>query len=504
MKSFSLRLLLTFSLLVYLVAVQASPADTDDTLQMARELAWKKQFTAAARLLDVYNRHHHQPEALLLHAQVLYWNEETGGAEEIYQRAIQLFPAWYPLQSEYASMLFELGRYREAKTMLQRVVDKDQMNTKARFQLAQLNYWQNNTNVARRLLNTILETDPGYQGAASLLRQIEQYNLPALSAAFDYQSDDQPLKAGRTALVYTAAVSSLWSPLLSLSYSGVDVNARTGKFYGVEAGNVFTLNYGKTRLKLQAGVCGPRDTAVFVTGGMELKQRVSQIFSADAFLRQEVYQHTAASIVHPFVYQLAGVAVNFNRGDKWLGRAGYETRFFKDDDQLQSAYAWMLAPVLSGDELMLQAGYAFYFADSRSNRFIPKTAVTPANIDHEVAGHYDPYFTPQNQSVHMAMISARVHAGAALQFFLKASYGFSAAVDNTALIVQQPVNGEASVTAYYYRHRYHPVEAETGFSWRPAGRFSILADYSYHSLFFYKRHEASLQLIYRLNHGRRD
>ena len=478
--------------------------EIQDTISYARNKAYEKNFEEANNLLSIYNSNNNDINGLRLQAQVLYWMKNFSEATIVYEKALSLFPGKAVVKLEYGRMLFELGNYSKARPLLDEFLLTEPAHAEAGILLSYIDLWTGNINAARKRALLLQKTYPDNKESAAILSEIAVYTAPYIDLQPTVFSDDQPLKDFSFAIETGKYFSGLFSPAIKARFDNFKLSDSSSHTLWLQAGNTFSFG-SKTSLHFFAGVFQHNNNNE-ATYKAELSQKISKSFIFELSTEKRPYQYSLASIKNPFLYQLTDVALNFNKADKWLAKAGYQIQYFKDANFIQTIYAWLLAPLISNSSFSLKAGYAFSHANADLNMYQPKSPIpninNPALLNKEVSGIYDPYFTPNNQIIHAAIASMNISFSKNVSFFSRASIAVSARADNPKFIVVRNNGNQYVLNKTYAATTYNPVEFFNEFRFKCSSRCYLNLNYTYSSLLFYKRNQGSLQFKYLFIHAK--
>jgi hypothetical protein len=114
------------------------------------------------------------------------------------------------------------------------------------------------------------------------------------------------------------------------------------------------------------------------------------------------------------------------------------------------------------------------------------------NTTQAITGVYDPYFTPQQQQVHSALVSLEIHPARVLNIGLNANVGFYAVTQTPYLYLENNESGTTFIDRGFVRERYVPYELSGFVSWQVSKKVSLQANYAYQSTYFFNSNYASL------------
>ena len=474
-----------------------------DTLELARNSAYQKDFATADSLLSAYNKNHKDVHALRLHAQVLYWTKDFNGALALYEKTLLLFPDEAVVKLEYGRTLFNLNKLSKARAILDDYMKTDSSNAEANIMRAYIDLWNGHMAAAKRRSLLLLKLYPGNADAEAILDKVRYYTAPYLKASAGFSSDDQPRRGEeysfetgvyRSFLLAPVAQASIYNfHSLDSTYRSLWVRLKNT----IQTGSGFSLVFGGGIFQ-QAST----NTSHF-TGNISLSQVVAKRFSLNAGFEKLPYQYSLASLKKAVINGVTSLAVGYNKDDKWLAKAGYEQQHFEDDNNIGSSYFWLLAPMVHKNNFSLKAGYAFSFANSDQNKFINKESLSKlmgsTPLHGTVGGVYDPYFTPQNQTIHSLLASVKIGLSKNATITSRASIGVSAKADNPNLTLEKHAN-QFFIQKQYATISYTPVTWVTELQAGLSKKLFIGINYTFDQLLFYTSNQGSLQLKYLFLH----
>ncbi|MDX1623126.1 MAG: tetratricopeptide repeat protein [Gemmatimonadota bacterium] len=333
---------------------------------------------AAARLRAHLGRSPGDVDARWLYAQTLYWTGDVEGARAEYLEALERRPGDTSLRLDVAGFLADTGRPREAARVLE--------------PLAAL---------GGRL-------PPGVARQVEDLRiRIAKATAPWVAARPAAWSDDQPLDYHGVELEAGFHPARGVSAALVVEpgrYESNDVQVRQAEI--VEVGGEIAIR--RPEAPIEAELSGGASVRTDVedadpVGRAAAAVRLPREVRLTAEARRWRYLLTARSLDADLMVDTWEVALDRSAAPGWAGQAGARVDRFPDDNEIASAWAWILAPIVRRGEASLRLGYAFQFQDAEESRF---TSI----------GVYDPYYTPEELVAHsiVAAVSGALAPGVTL------------------------------------------------------------------------------------------
>jgi hypothetical protein len=495
------NLFLPSFLLLLICNTNAQTGSINDTVEYARGQAYQNNFKEADSLLSAYNQHNADINGMRLHAQVLYWMKEFDRSAAVYENALRVFPDMKVVELDYGRMLWELKKLTKAQVLLNEYLTYDKENSEAKVMLAYISYWKGRNSLAKEQLASILNTLPTNQPALDLLNEINVVTAPYIKLGGQASSDDQPLK--KSGFNVEAGMYNSWILSPFLMFNNVHSNPGTGIYnsWWVQAGNKISFGRSGVSLNFKGGLFShPTAKDLVSTGAISFSVKLSSFFSVTAATERMPYQYTTASIKIPVMQQLSGSSLLLNKNNKWLGKAAIEVAGFDDDNKINTAYLWLMAPLVDKNSFKLKAGYAFNHSDADKNNFTSTQSIAaivsgtaPGNA---VPGYYYPYFTPSSQTAHSLLASTVIQLSKNVLFTSRASLGIAGKVDNPVLSLSKSPGNIFSIDKSYYQQTYNPIEFNNELSVRLTPHFSSAMIYEYSRLLFYTLNQGSISLKY--------
>jgi tetratricopeptide (TPR) repeat protein len=472
-----------------------------DTLSRAQELVKNNKLQEAVTLLETYRPVNPDQYALQLQAQVYFWLNEIDRSVALYRTGRKLFPGFLPLHLDLARVLFQSGKYKEAESELRSYLASDPDNAEAKINLAYLELWKGNVNVARKQALVLSSLYPENMDARNLSNHINNSYSPLVDLNYDQLSDDQPMKAFQHSIQVSVPSSSLFSPHFKTDYSRFNPKNLNSTLW-IRGGNTFRSGYSRTTISLEGGYFRNNNNQGDFTGLIAIGQKLSSDLRLTASTSRIPYQYTLASLERPFLYKLHSAALELD-GKNLIGKAGLEVQQFEDNNAVSTLYAWGLFPLVRKQAISLNAGYGISFANTTSSRLKPTLSINDIinnqPVNSQVQGVYDPYFTPQNQLVNSLLISSGIRVSKHSSFSVKGSFGVLASADNPVLILEKR-NNSYFLSRSFYRQQYNPIEFDAALDLYLGNGFSFITKYNYSNLFFYTRHIGGVSIRYRFTY----
>ncbi|MGI8584614.1 MAG: hypothetical protein ACR2KX_20690, partial [Chitinophagaceae bacterium] len=398
-------------------------------------------------------------------------------------------------------MLFETGKLSHSQVLLEDYKLHDPGNAEVNILLARLNYWSGHNQIAKERIQDILKPYPDNPTALSILNEINNATAPYVKLGGIYTSDDQPLKSTGAQIEAGWYKSWILNPKLQVFYNHFTLPDSVFNSFWIQLGNKISFGNSGFALNTTAGIFKHHtdDNESRLTYNFIISQKVSNFISLEASTAERPYQYSSTSVRIPVMQKFSGVALNLNKANNWLGRAAYEIQKFEDDNKIQTVYLWVLAPIINKNNFTLKGGYAFNHSNADKNTF---TSIKPLNsvvqttaVGNPVEGYYNPYFTPNNQSIHSLLASVGIKLSDKVNFSSKLNIGVAASADNPDLTLNKNQT-TYSINKTYTRQSYTPVDFQNELLLHLSDQITLSGLYGYTKLLFYTVNQGAIQLKY--------
>lgn len=491
---------------VFLLFLEVSPVHSQtiaDTLELVNNLHRNKQIEASERLLAVYHKNHRDDfNSIWLYAQTEYWLKHFKRSGILYEQGIRLQPANAYFQLDYARMLLNTGRYKRSRYWLNKLKDYPLTSTAARIELAKIDYWRGDNLRAKKQAGELLEisADADLQ---RLFADISVAAAPWVKFNTGFQNDTQPLQNVSFSLESGVALNHFFSPYAG-AYLPVFIHAGSAvhsKMFVL--GNRTNFSSLGAAFSYNAGLVQyPGDHSSDWISRVSLDQRILKHLSLTIERERKPYFNTVTSIDTVVVTRRFFASLNLNNDGGVSGKIGFEKNSFEDENDVSTAYGYLLSPPIKLGKVNILLGYSYAYHDAREDRFRPAESlpeiIASQGKGNSIAGYYDPYFTPLQQSIHSAVFSFLIHAGPAVKLGMNVSPAFMASTWNPYFYLESKGVGKYTLVKDYSKISFHPVEGSAYLEWKTGKKFMMRAEYAYRHTFFYESHFVALNLVSRI------
>lgn len=483
----------------------SSNAQELDTLGLVKKLNEQRDFKMSSSLLESYYPNH--PNDLYagwLYAISLHQIKKFKRSRGIYTRTIQLFPDNIDLILDYVSKLSEEGKLEEAVNLLNTLGDslpKDYLYS-VKKTLAQIYYWEGEYDKALAEVNMSLALYSTMQEAVDLKSEILLAKSNWIVIDADYSEDDQPLK------IITPTIETIFYKNSSLS-AGLKLNSpiilKADELYTSQWLNgmvKYQFLGSKIELKLTAGIIKFPSQDFDWTAAFQVKKVFLNHLKFGIGAERKPYLSTEAAIDKKVMQTTYGTFLSWNDPHGWTGHASFDlNRFSAFDNQYYTVSAWLLTPKLNLSVFIFRLGYGYNFSDSKENTYVSKYSLDEiiSNWDSTavIQGVYDPFFSPNKQSIHTAILIITINPTKKIGITLNTSYGFLATAKTPYLYLNEDEDEEPYIERQFYDDNYHPIQFTANVSYLITPKFTLNAYYTYSSTNFYISQLVGLKTIIR-------
>ena len=475
-----------------------------DTLRSARALSDSARFGDAIAMLRPYLLSHPtNGDAARLLSQVLYWVHDVQGARAIADSSLALHPEDTALRLQYASMLIDIGDAERATAVLSPLLESPERG-RALGLFGMLAYWQGDLSKARTLFIEALRLRGDQPEVRRQLSLILDATAPLVGAEVAVMHDDQTI----TSVNLNAEVAWHPTPLLR-------IGARTDPTYFV-LGDSATRELSTAEVSLTDYIPAARLGLDLAAGGVQrsfgsstdwrgragLSLRLPSHFTASVRGERAPYVSTLSSLATAVMTNTATAIVHLDSPVGWLGEASIATQRFPDDNSVNSAYVWMLAPLVHRSAGSLQVGYSLARQDAAESRFVLAHPVQPVPVTSnrfDFSGRYAPYYTPQNMTSHSVLTAATVAVSSRATLRANASVGVHAVEDATTFHAIAP----STVSSVVARRSFAPWNVGAGIDITGHSGFALSSSAQFMHTAFYTAASGAVGLSYRIGLGAR-
>lgn len=495
-----------FRLIVFAVSMfiaSNSMAQSDlllSTIDTATRLRDVGNFEQAAEVLHKFNtKYPGNIWVARLYAETLFWLKKYDKAALVYEETIRTNPNDFDVKYEYAIMLFDRGKYRQAKELLVVYTNKNQNVAGAESLLGITNYYHGDFKEAAEHLEKSLALNPNNNRTKEIFKEVSHIVKPWIMADIFYTDDSQPLKQ------LAPALEGGWyhSPIVNLSFSlnlqnffTDDISSNLVNF---QLQNNFHFQKAGLRAKVSAGTFfASTDKSVDFLWGILFQQKLTKYLSLTAGAERSAYTYTLASIKNPFLRNKYNFSLAYEKPKSWNASTGYIAEYFPDTNNVQSFHAWVMSPSITFSIFELSFGYAFNYANSKESRFVPEQSLEEIlddfQADEKIQGVYDPYFTPNDQFGNSVLSNFYIIPSQKINIKLHASVGFYARAMNPYFYLDSNNAGKTVIRQGFYQEAYTPLDLGINFNADLSDNMILNFSYNHLQTFYFNSNNFQLGL----------
>ena len=461
-----------------------------DTLKMANQLIAERKFAKVNVILSKYRKSHPKDfNAIFLLAQTELWSNNFRKSNALYKEALKMQPDNGEVKSSYIQFLLDLGKFDTAAAMLAKMDEQGNSEPTTSIMMTRLYYWQGNYPKALEYVNKALQEDSKNNSAKALEDEIELAKAPRISLNTGYVSDNQPYKALTSSLRYDQS----FHRLLSLYINVDDYRFMQGKTFDAQRVTIGD-NLSFPKIGLQLGVNGGMVKYAYQnmtdwTAGITATQKITHQVNLEIAAERGPYFDTKTSVDTNITAIKLSSKLNWNKR-YWKAQVAYLANVYADDNYVNSAYAWIIAPIEVSDNAQFHLGYSLSYSnayDSRYSATESASQILSHYPDLTITGLYQPYFTPRNLWVNSVIAVLHAKLSKKMDLGINADVGY-ATISNPYLFLSNST-GDVTIKRDYTTAFFKPFNATVtlGYhlnrSWMLTGRYMYKSNYFYSSNF---------------------
>ena len=463
-----------------------------DTLDISRQRMNDKKIDDAIYMLRQCEKtHRNNIDIKRLLGQALYWSKDFNSTITYFRQAIQENPNANILKMDLGRILFEMNDLSNSKYLIEEYFRKNPDDIEAPILLATIEYWNGkSTRKALRFLAPVFARYPANPRALSLRDEIHRVSAPWIKIKPEYYTDSQPFRVSVLSAESGWYGSSLFQPSIQIQHRNLDDGYVNHQAESFQFSNKSALLKLKSEVIVKGGLFNSQWTGnQYWMGSFELNKKLSKSLIFSGSIDHSPYLFTVNSLRTNVFQTNYGAALNLENFDGWSGKLVSNLLHFDDNNQVQSFSAWALAPIVKSSFIKLNLGYAYHTATSQTNRFVAtKTIdeiVSGYYQGYTVAGFYDPYYTPQNLTIHSVLGNVSIQVAKSLSLECKSNVGLYAVSDNPYLFLNLDNRARLVLDKGYSQMNYHPWEVKGKINWIISNAVSLDAEYTYRKTLFF-------------------
>jgi tetratricopeptide (TPR) repeat protein len=494
MKKILLTLLLLTGLSVF--------GQNKKIFEQVKTLNNQRQYDKSIHILESYLQTRKDVYTLWLYGQTLHAAKKYGKALAAYQNALHLDPDNSVLKYDYALKSADAGKLNQAVSLIKPYAEyKNAYQFDALKKLAKFYYWQGAYDKA----DATLQKAKWFKNdgeTKSLQSQINNAKTHFITGGLSYFSDDQPLTviSPNVALNYylneaITVGAELESPLYSLpkeQYTGLNLRPFV-QF------NIFPI---ATKVKLAAGYDKLPNSESVIDGKLSLSKYVMKNLNAEASFEYSPYLHTLTALESKLMQWHNNFALVWDDKDGLTGKLSFDQFNFSSlNNGYYAASAWVLSPKYWLDPVVLRAGLGINYSDATQNTFTANeslgTIIANYTEGQNIFGHYEPFFSPSQQLIASAVVSAQSQVSDNLTLAVDGNFGIYATTQNPYLFLNNDENNNIIIDRGFAQINYFPVTAKISADYLVSNSIALKAQYTFQSTNYYQSHLAGILALYK-------
>ncbi len=464
-----------------------APAKSD-TFSIAKKLIANKKFGKAGKVLKRYSASHPKDvNATWLLAQVNLYAGNYKRSDAYYQSAIKAQPANDYLKLNYIHSLADMGKSDRAETMLFALENNNVDYSDISMLHARLNYYGGDNKRAAAYMKKVMQYTDKKDEAYELNDLIENARAAKISLNESYLSDNQPVNI----LTSTIRLEKNFNRSLGLFVECNDyhfMQTTTTDAPWLKIGDRLFMPKAGLHFNIGGGILQfPYNKTIAWTVELGLNKTISPQFDVDINIDRSPYFGTRASIDTTIMTTRFAGMLNWHKNN-WLGQAAFLNNSFEGSNNVYSAYAYVLVPVVAFSNGKLQAGISTSYSNSTESRYRAVNSladiITNYNPSVPIAGVYAPYFTPDNMMINSALLSFTISPSKKTDIYLNGDAG-SGSIQNPYVYLDKNSSGTVFLNRGFSTEHFTPYSASAGISYHINRSWQISGKYTYRSTYFF-------------------
>ncbi len=498
LKSF-LRLIFITVAIGFATNVMAQNNLLISTLDSAKNLRNAGKFNQAIRVMENFNAQY--PDniwVLELYAETLFWIKEFDKADYIYRRAIRIYPNNFDVKYEYALFLFNQERYDEAQELLLLYNNNQPDNAGVLSLLGITNYYLGNFKIAENYLKKSLKLNPNDKKTNEIYSEVSHIVNPWIKGTAEFTNDTQPMRLRQPTISGGWYNSHFLNLTFTTNYQNFSANSTISNMTGLNIQNSFIFPKAGFKANISAGYIYTFINKNFdFTWGLNIDKKISKHIHIKMEGERSPYTYTIASINNPFLRNRYSASLLVETPQSWNADIGYIGEYFPDTNSVQTAYAWLLSPVIKFSVFKINIGYAFNYSNANESRYVPKQSLDEILTDYDslnqITGIYDPYYTPHSQFSNSILANIFIAPTKNMNIKLHASVGVFARILNPYFYLDK-TNGIIKIEQDFYKESFTPLDLGINLNADLSNKIQLDASYQFLQTVYYNTNNFKLGL----------
>jgi len=288
---------------------------------------------------------------------------------------------------------------------------------------------------------------------------------------------------------------------LDVTLQRLDFNSTDGNVNAnwVHIGNKSQFNKAGLDVNIEAGLLTyPNNNGTAFTGDIKLTKTIVKHLFLAIEAKRLPYLYTKSSLSIPTIQNNINAALVLDATKSWNGKIIYKRNQFNDNNTVTTIGAWIIAPPIKFSKLEFTLGYGFNYSNAKENRFTtdqPSAEVIANYYAYEnIAGYYNPYFTPNSFMSNAVIASAIYHATKTIDVGVSCSYGFYSTTQNPYFYLNYDATHTLYVAKDYEKESFSPVDLKVYSQLQLSKKMNLRLEYNYNKTIFYSVNYVGLGL----------
>ena len=475
-------------------------AQLTDTLSVVKQLNEKGKYKKAETLLTSYYKHHPgNLNAQWIYAQTTYFARHFKKSIAAYEDAIAWHPENYTLRLDYAKKLTDIGEFDKAVLVFNLYLTYDSDASDAHEGLARIAYWETNYKTAMDEVNKVLKTQPNNPSMSDLRNEILMAKSPWLKIDLGGYQDDQPMQRISPSIETGFMLDPLANLYVGLNAPVFLLNKKTYIAPWIFVGDKMIFARSGLELNINAGIIEFPTSKFSGIGDLELHKSFVKHLVLSIQAEHQPYLNTRSNMDNPIMQLHYSFASAWNDPKSWQGRASFDVNnFYTDGNLIYTANAWVMSPPLVLSVFDFRVGYGYNYSTAKESRFVSTKSfseiVSDWDTDTKIPGLYNPYFTPNQQSVHSAILAIVIHPAKSFSLGAKGNLGFYSKTNNPYLYLDKDAEENIVIERGFSRMFFHPLETDAFINARLSSTTNLKLEYVFMRTNFYTSNYLGLSL----------
>jgi len=485
-------------LCISMLALNLSAQTTSNTLETAKQYFNNSQYDEAANILSKYLAGNPKDVyGYWLYGEIAYKQKEKKISAYHFEKALRIQPDNEDIRISYARSLFYSKQMEKASEEFTQIIKKGKNEnyiSESHLMLSYIKFWDMELDKSRYHVDQILKINPSDKLALEQKKAIDQISAPYIKLDLKYLDDDQPLSSFSEKVEFGMTRSRALNFAFYLKNYNFDTH---NQVIMANFKNTFIISDVNLYVSISAGVSRYFKDKYDWLGEIEFKHKITDNLHAGVGLNRQPYLYTKQSTYTTFSENNFYGMINYDDPKLFSASFLYQYKFFEGDNHINILGAWAMTKFFKLGFLQARAGYAVSYSDTKESTYVPNDPIESHPEGENILGHYDLYFTPDNEIAHSVLGALRFNITPKLSVDTFGSYGFYARNDSPLLFITEDLGDKYIIMRTSYKHKYHPYNLKANLNYMFSDRFNIGIYYEHLKNSFYQQDKAGMQLFYK-------